>query len=153
MEALVIKAYEDKYHQQFKEISLGWLHKHHLYEKADDDLLDNPQAYLDTGAFIFLAHFKDEIVGTISLIPVNENTFEILKLGVVDGFKGLGIGRKLMQICIDLCIEKNVKSITLESSSKLESALKLYEKLGFKHIEVVDVHFESADVKMELKLR
>jgi putative acetyltransferase len=58
-----------------------------------------------------------------------------------------------MQICIDLCIEKNVKTITLESSSKLENALKLYEKLGFKHIEVVDVHFESADVKMELKLK
>ena len=153
MKEVLIKKYEDTYHQQFKEISLDWLHKHDLYEKADDDLLDNPRAYLDKGGFIFLAHFNNEILGTISLIPVNENTYEILKLGVVDEFKGLGIGRKLMQICIDLCIEKNVKTIILESSSKLENALKLYEKLGFKHIEVVDVHFESADVKMELKLR
>ena len=153
MEKLVIKAYEDKYHQQFKEISLNWLHKHHLYEKADDDLLDNPKKYLDNGSFIFLAHYNHLVVGTISLIPVNKNTYEILKLGVVDGFKGLGIGRELMQICIDLCIEKNVKTITLESSSKLKSALQLYEKLGFKQIEVVATHFESADIKMELKLR
>ena len=58
-----------------------------------------------------------------------------------------------MQTCIDICIEKNIKIITLESSSKLENALKLYEKLGFKHVELVDGHFETADVKMELKLR
>ena len=102
---------------------------------------------------IFLAHFNNEVVGTISLVPVDTETFEILKLGVVDGFKGLGIGRKLMQICIDISIEKGIKRITLESSSKLESALKLYEKLGFEHIEVVNTHFETADVKMELKLR
>ena len=153
MKEVQIRKYEDKYHKQFKKISLDWLHKYDLYEKSDDDLLDNPQEYLDKGGFIFLANCNDEIVGTISLIPVDDNTYEILKLGVVDGFKGLGIGRKLMQICIDLCTEKNAKKITLESSSKLENALKLYEKLGFKHIEVVDVHFESADVKMELKLR
>ena len=153
MKKLEIRNYEHKYHQQFKKISLDWLHKHHLYEKADDDLLDNPQKYLEKGSSIFLAHFDDQVVGTISLIPVNQNTYEILKLGVVDGFKGAGIGRKLMQICIDFCVRKKVKIITLESSSKLESALRLYEKLGFKHIEVVDAHFESADVKMELKLR
>ncbi|PQJ81912.1 GNAT family N-acetyltransferase [Polaribacter glomeratus] len=153
MNVLEIKKYEDKYHEQFKKISLDWLHQHHLYEKGDDDLLDNPQKYLDQGSFIFLAHFNTEVVGTISLVPVDTETFEILKLGVVDGFKGLGIGRKLMQICIDISIEKGIKRITLESSSKLESALKLYEKLGFNHIEVVDTHFESADVKMELKLR
>ena len=153
MKELRIIKYEDKYHQEFKEISLDWLHKNKLYEKADDDLLNNPNAYLEKGSFIFLAHYDANIVGTISLIPMNDNTFEILKLGVVDSFKGLGIGKKLMQTCIDICIQKKVKIITLESSSKLVSALKLYEKLGFEHIELKDSHFESADVKMELKLR
>lgn len=153
MKELQIIKYEDKYQQEFKEISLDWLHKNNLYEKADDDLLDNPNKYLDKGSFIFLAHYNTKIVGTISLVPVNHNTFEILKLGVVDGYKELGIGKKLMQTCIDICIKKKVKTITLESSSKLVSALKLYEKLGFKHIELKDSHFESADVKMELKLR
>lgn len=153
MESIIIKKYEHKYHQQFKDISLDWLKKSNLYEEADNHLLDNPLEYIEKGSDIFLAHFNNKVVGTISLIPIDKENFEILKLGVVDGHKGLGIGRKLMQICIDICKEKNVKSIVLESSSKLESALKLYEKLGFKHIEVVDAHFESADIKMELKLR
>tara|TARA_R110001592_G_scaffold141573_3_gene363194 strand:- start:2512 stop:2973 length:462 start_codon:yes stop_codon:yes gene_type:complete len=153
MKDLQVRKYEDKYHQQFKKISLDWLHQHHLYEKADDDLLDNPNKYLEKGSSIFLAHFNDKVVGTISLIPIDKYKYEILKLGVIEGYKGLGIGAKLMQVCIDICVEKKVKTITLESSSRLKNALKLYEKLGFKHIEVIDAHFESADVKMELKLR
>lgn len=153
MKDLQIRKYEDRYHQQFKEISLYWLHKYNLYEKADDDLLNKPNEYIEKGSLIFLAHLNDKIVGTISLIPIDTYKYEILKLGVAEGHKGAGIGSKLMQVCIDICIEKKVKTITLESSSRLKSALKLYEKLGFKHIEVIDAHFESADVKMELKLR
>jgi putative acetyltransferase len=153
MKEIQIKAYEHKYHQQFKDISLNWLHSNDLYEKADDALLDHPQKYLDNGSFIFLAHYNDEIVGTVSLSPLEKNTFEIMKLGVIDGYKGLGIGRKLMQICIDICQNKEVKLITLDTSSKLQNAIKLYEKLGFVHVQITASYYESADVKMELKLR
>jgi ribosomal protein S18 acetylase RimI-like enzyme len=153
MKKLQIKNYEDKYHKQFKKISLDWLNAYNLHEKADDDLLDNPQKYLDNGSFIFLAHYNDEVVGTVSLGPIDDTTFEIMKLGVVDAYKGLGIGRKLMQVCIDVCIEKEVKLISLETTSKLESAIKLYEKFGFVHVEITDSCYETADVKMELKLR
>jgi putative acetyltransferase len=153
MKKLQIKNYEDKYHKQFKEISLDWLHAHNLHEKADDDLLDNPQKYLNNGAFIFLAHYNNEVVGTVSLGLIDDTTFEIMKLGVVDVYKGLGIGMELMQFCIDLCIEKEIKLITLETSSKLKRAIKLYEKLGFIHVEIKDSYYETADVKMELKLR
>ena len=108
MKEVQIKAFEDKYHTQFREISLDWLHSNGLYEKADDDLLDNPQKYLENGSFIFLAHYNDEIVGTVTLSPLENNTFEIMKLGVIGTYKRLGIGRKLLQICIDICHEKEV---------------------------------------------
>ena len=153
MKELQIKAFEDKYHQQFREISLDWLQSSGLYEKADDDLLDNPQKYLENGSFIFLAHYNDEIVGTVTLSPLENNTFEIMKLGVIDAYKRLGIGRKLLQICIDICHEKDVKLITLDTSSKLVNAIKLYEEFGFVHTEITVSYYESADVKMELKLR
>ena len=153
MKELQIKAFEDKYHQQFREISLDWLQSNGLYEKADDDLLDNPQKYLENGSFIFLANYNDEIVGTVTLSPLENNTFEIMKLGVIDAYKRLGIGRKLLQICIDICHEKDVKLITLDTSSKLVNAIKLYEEFGFVRTEITGSYYESADVKMELKLR
>ena len=153
MKKLQIKKYEDKYHKQFKKISLGWLHAFNLYEKADDDLLDNPNKYLEKGSSIFLAHFNDKVVGTVSICLINTSVYEIMKLGVVDAYKGLGVGKKLMETCINLCIEKEIKLITLETSSKLKSAIKLYEKLEFIHVEIKDSCYESADVKMELKLK
>ena len=92
-------------------------------------------------------------MGTVTLSPLENNTFEIMKLGVIDAYKRLGIGRKLMQICIDICQKKDVKLITLDTSSKLVNAINLYEKLGFVHAEITTSYYESADVKMELKLR
>ena len=153
MKELQIKAFDDKYHQQFREISLDWLQSNGLYERADDDLLDNPQKYLENGSFIFLANYNDEIVGTVTLSPLENNTFEIMKLGVIDAYKRLGIGRKLLQICIDICHKKDVKLIILDTSSKLVNAIKLYEEFGFVSTEITGSYYESADVKMELKLR
>ena len=153
MKTIEIKKYEHRYHQQFKEISLEWLHSYELYEKADADLLADPQKYIGAGGLIFLAHYKQEVVGTVSLIPTKKDTFEIMKLGVLEGYKGLGIGRKLMQVCIDICKEKKVHLITLETSSKLKNAIQLYEKLGFLHVKITDSYYESADVKMVLNLK
>jgi ribosomal protein S18 acetylase RimI-like enzyme len=153
MEALEIKKYEEHYQQQFKEISLEWLHGYGLYEEADADLIENPQKYIHAGGFIFLAHYTQKVVGTVSLIPSENNTFEIMKLGVLEGYKGLGIGRTLMQVCIDICKEKKAHRITLETSSKLKNAIQLYEKLGFLHVEITDSCYESADVKMILNLK
>lgn len=104
-----------------------------MYEKADDKLLDNPDLFIQNGATILLAtvHNNNNIVGTICLNPINKTSYEILKFAVIDGYKGLGIGKKLMQICINLCKQKGVERIILESSSKLQNALNLYEKFGF----------------------
>lgn len=145
--------YEDKYQKEFKEINLHWLHKFKLYEKADDALLDSPENYINNGATIILAALNSKIVGTICLNPVDKTTKEILKFAVLEGHKGLGIGRMLMDYSIDICKRNKIESIILESSSKLKNALKMYEKYGFQHLEIKDTHFVTADIKMELKLR
>ena len=58
-----------------------------------------------------------------------------------------------MNCAIDICKQNKVKTIILESSSKLKDALKMYEKFGFQHIKVKNTHFVTADIKMELKLK
>lgn len=152
MKGLEIILYEEQYQKEFKEINLHWLCKFELYEEADNALLDYPEQYIKNGATIFLARLKNSIVGTICINPINTTSTEILKFAVLDGYKGLGIGKKLMNYGIQLCQQNKVERIILESSSKLEIALKMYEKLGFQHIEIKDTHFVTADIKMELKL-
>mgnify|MGYP000333135290 CR=1 FL=1 len=153
MSDLEIKKYDHKYHKQFKDINLHWLHKFELYEKADDALLEHPEVFIKNGATIFLAHLDQEIVGTICINPFNTTTAEILKFAVLEGYKGLGIGKKLLNYSIELCKQNKVETIVLESSSKLQNALKMYEKFGFQHLEIKDTHFVTADIKMELKLK
>ncbi len=150
---LVIITYQDKYQKEFKEINLHWLHKYELHEKSDDALLDYPEEYLKNGAKIFLASLDNKIVGTICLNPIDNISIEILKFAVLEGYKGLGIGKKLMDYCIEICKQNNVESIILESSSKLKNALKMYEKYGFQYIAIKNTPFVTADIKMELKLR
>jgi putative acetyltransferase len=150
---LEIIPYQNKYQKEFKEINLHWLHKFELHEKADDALLDYPEEYLKNGAKIFLASLDHKIVGTICVNPIDKVTNEILKFAVLKGYKGLGIGKKLMDYSIEICKQNKVESIILESSSKLKNALKMYEKYGFQHIAIKNTHFVTADIKMELKLR
>lgn len=153
MNDLEIRPYEDKYHKDFKKINLHWLNKFELYEKADDTLLNHPEVFIKNGATILLAHLDSKIVGTICVNPIEKTSNEILKFAVIDGYKGLGIGKKLMNCGIDICKQNKVKTIILESSSKLKDALKMYEKFGFQHIKVKNTHFVTADIKMELKLK
>ena len=153
MKDLEIKSYENRYHKEFKDINLHWLHKFELYEKADDALLNHPEEFIKNGATILLAHLDNKIVGTICINPIDKTSNEILKFAVLEGYKGLGIGKKLLNYGIDLCKQNKVETIILESSSKLQNALKMYEKFGFQHIEIKDTHFVTADIKMELKLK
>ena len=116
-------------------------------------MLDHPkEVILDKGGYIFLAHYDDTVVGTIGLIKIGESSFEILKLGVNEKFQGLGIGRKLMIYCLDLCSQLNVKKVVLETNTKLVSAIQLYKSLGFVEIPLTEVLFLTADCKMELNL-
>lgn len=152
MVGLEIIKYNHKYHKEFKDINLHWLTKFELYEKADDALLDNPDVFIKNGATIFLAQLGHKIVGTICINPIDIVSTEILKFAVLEGYKGKGIGKLLMQKAIRFCTQNKIETIILESSSKLQNALKLYEKFGFKHLDNKNTHFVTADIKMELKL-
>jgi N-acetylglutamate synthase-like GNAT family acetyltransferase len=56
-----------------------------------------------------------------------------------------------METCLQKVKELGGEKLFLFSNHQLQTALKLYEKYGFKNVEVTDSPFVTADVKMELK--
>jgi len=56
---------------------------------------------------------------------------DILNLFVSSEYRGLGIGKLLMKEVIDICLEKNIKMLTLEVSENNIYAKKMYQDLGF----------------------
>lgn len=146
--------YSSQYQQEYKDLSLEWLHEYNLYEDADGQMLDHPKREVfDKGGFIYLAKIDSEIVGTVVLIPTGNNSFEIFKLGVKKNYQRLGIGKTLMELCIQQSKAFNAEKMILETNSQLESAIRLYTKLGFKEVVLHKDKYQLSDKKMELLLK
>ena len=145
--------YHNKYRRQFKEINLEWLDRYNLTESHDVEILNDPQkTILDPGGFIFLAIKNGDVVGSAALIPTREGEFELAKMCVRPEWQGRGVSHLLLNKCIDQAIKIKARKIILFSNSKLQRAIGLYERSGFKHIPVTDAPFTNADVKMVMEL-
>ena len=148
-----IISYEEKYQPDFKRLNLEWLDKYHLTETHDLEILDNPQEkVIAGGGCIFLAMDGERVVGTAGLAKEKESIFELVKMGVDPAWRGRGISKILLERCLEEAKKLKAKKIFLFSNSQLLTALKLYEKFGFRHVEVTDSPLLTADVKMELSL-
>lgn len=147
---VTIIPYSSELKQEIKILNLEWLKKYFKVEAKDERMLSDPQGeIIDQGGMIFYAKYNNKIVGTVSLIKINETTFELSKMAVTDGVQGLGIGHKLMEHCLFIANEKQIKKLILYSNRKLLPAIYLYEKFGFEEVSLESGHYERADIKME----
>jgi ribosomal protein S18 acetylase RimI-like enzyme len=136
--------------EAIKTLNLEWLEKYFRVEKKDEITLSNPQEeIIDKGGMIFYAKYNDEILGTASLMKVDDETFELSKMAVSDKAQGLGIGNRLLTHCIAAAEKKNIKNLILYSNRILLPALHLYEKFGFKEVPLEEGLYERADIKMK----
>lgn len=139
--------------EHIKTLNLEWLTKFFKVELKDEKVLSDPQGeIIDQGGFIFYAQYQNEIVGTASLLKMEEGVFELSKMAVTDAVQGLGIGKDLLQHCIDFAEKEGFSKLVLYSNRKLHSAIHLYRKYGFVEIELEDGVYERADIKMEKPL-
>ncbi len=76
-------------------------------------------------------------------------------MAVADAYKGQGLGRMLMQACIDRAIAEGGTRLYLETNSALAPAMALYRSFGFKEMPGKSRgpgDYERVDVWMELRL-
>ncbi len=133
-----------------KTLNIEWLQKYFRVEEKDKIVLSNPQEeIIDKCGLIFYAKYNDEIIGTASLMKIDDTTFELSKMAVSDKAQGLGIGNKLLIHCLAVAEENGIKKVLLYSNRKLLPAIHLYRKFGFEEIPLEDGIYERADIKME----
>lgn len=148
-----IVEFVESYHDDLKRLSYEWLEEYHLLEPEDVRILDNPkEVILDAGGRIFFAKIGEEIVGTVSLIPVDEDTLELAKLAVAKQYQGLGIGSRLMEVCIQEAKKTKAKELILYTNHQLTSAHRLYEKFGFVESLHVNSKYVESDIFMKRSL-
>ncbi len=151
---VTIVPYEDGHQPVFHQLNLSWLDKYSLTESHDLEVLDDPRGtIIDRGGVILLAAYEGEIVGTVALMPDKPKVFELAKMAVAPHMQGKGIGKLLIKAILDAARQKEAVKLILFSNHQLTTALAMYEKFGFRHVEVTDSPFVTADVKMEFDLR
>ncbi len=149
----VIIDYEDKYIGDFQRLNLEWLEKFNLVESHDLEILHHPREnVIDRGGFLFLLLEGDAVIGTAGIFKINDKEYELIKMAVAPQHRGKKFGDMLLEKCIAKAKDVKASKLILFSNSNLQTAIRLYEKFGFEHVEVVDAPFETADIKMELCL-
>ena len=153
-ERLEIVGYDDRFAADFKRLNVEWLEGFGLLEPADLKHLDAPrETIIAPGGQIFFAMAAGVVLGTCAVRPVVPGVAELVKLAVTPAAQGRGLGRRLAAIAIEHARRLGAAKVVLVSNSRLSSAIRLYESLGFGHAPLPpDTGYASADVYMELVL-
>ena len=145
--------YESRYQPDFKRMNLEWLDKYGLTESHDLEILDHPEeTVIAKDGKLFLAKDEEAIIASLGIARVDKDSFELIKMYVDPAYRGRGIGKRLLELCIAEVKKAGAKKLILFSNSQLTNALTLYKKYGFRHVEVKGTPLVTADVKMELSI-
>ncbi len=134
----------------FKALNEAWISKYFVLEAKDREVLDDPQGkILAKGGRIFMALKDGEAVGCVALLRMADGGYEVAKMTVSETLRGSGLGRELMQRCIEAGAEGGAPRLYLETNSSLAPALGLYRAMGFEDLPAADTPYVRADVFME----
>ena len=128
-----IVAYRPEHAEAFRTLNETWIAKYFTIEPKDREVLGDPQGQiLDKGGRIFMAIEDGTAVGCVAMLALADGGFEIAKMTVAEGWRGSGLGRALMDHCVDEAEAAGAPRLYLETNSVLAPALSLYRAMGFR---------------------
>ena len=138
----------------FEALNRAWIERYFSVEPSDMKVLRHPEnAIIKRGGQILFALDEGVAIGTVAAIPTGHDTYELAKMAVTDGYQGRGLGALLGRSLIDWAMSVNATMLHLETNNVLDTAIRLYERLGFVHASPPQPsEYARADVYMELVL-
>jgi GNAT superfamily N-acetyltransferase len=150
--AIEVIGYQAEHQPWFERLNRDWIEKYFWMEPIDFDVLQHPDEHIiKKGGAIFMGTFAKEIAGTAAVKFVEPGVYEFTKMAVDEKFQGKKIGKAIAEVAIKWSRDAGAKKIILYSNTKLEAAIAMYRKLGFRTIPL-DGPYQRSDIKMELKL-
>lgn len=145
-----IVKYREELKQDFIELNTAWVEKYFVMEAEDIEILNNVDELIMSGAMIFFAVEDERVLAVCMVIPVKDNVWEICKLAANEKYQGNGAGSAVFKACMDYAVEHGAEKLTLISNHILKPALHIYEKFGFRRVDLSrGDEYERADVQCE----
>jgi len=85
----------------------------------------------------FVASINGSIVGGGGIAPFNDShdVCELRKLFLLPESRGLGIGKNIIEQCLEYAKTKGYKKCYLDTLKNMEAAIALYQKLDFEYLD------------------
>jgi len=100
-------------------------------EKTDADLKDIRQSYMAGGGAFRILEADGRPVGSYGLHAGTRASCELRKMYLLPGFRGQGLGRRLLEDALRTAKALGFSEVTLETNSRLKEAIGLYRAYGF----------------------
>jgi GNAT superfamily N-acetyltransferase len=150
---IAIVPYRREFAADFRRLNLDWIERLFKVEAPDLEVLDDPEgAIIAPGGMIFFALAGGTPVGTVAMIRVTDERCELAKMAVASTHQRRGIGELLGSAGREWAAGQGFRTLFLETNSRLANAIRLYERIGFRHAPRPEKSdYARADVYMELK--
>ena len=126
------------------------------FQDFDRELLELPGDYVQPRGVILLVKVDGLVAGCCALRPLDAvdypNACEMKRLYVRRAYRGLGLGRQLVEAILDAARRAGYACVLLDTLDDMESARALYVGLGFEdippyyHNPIAGAHYLKADL-------
>ena len=145
--------YRPEHQPYFEAFNRAWIEKLFTMEPVDEFVLTDPEeAILKNGGAILMAEYNGSVAGTVGLRKVGPTVYEFTKMAVDDRFRRRGIAEALCYASFKKSKDLVATEVILYSNTLNAGAIKLYEKVGFRHIPVEPGTYQRANVKMMINI-
>lgn len=85
-------------------------------------------------------------------VPQGDGVWEMCKLATDENCRCRGAGSAVFAACMEYAIARGARKLMLVTNHILTSALRLYEKFGFKNVPLVSDEYERIDRQYEYEV-
>lgn len=123
-------------------------------DALDADGLDHDIAHWQeeydgrAGVLLLVADPTGEVVGTAAVRLLEPGVGELKRMWLRPSRQGRGLGRRLMDACLDEARRLGCRSLRLDTQARMEAAVHLYRAYGFSEIARYNDN-RRADIWME----
>lgn len=106
------------------------------FASGDQDTQQMYEAFQKEGRRYFIIETEGKILGGAGVASLSgeSGTCELVKMYFRPEARGLGLGKRLLRLCLDEAVKMGYTQIYLETIEQMHAARGLYEHLGFKQI-------------------
>ncbi len=105
------------------------------FDESTDHLYE---LFQKKGSIYYIAEKSNELIGGAGIYPsdgLHEDVCELVKMYLKKEARGLGLGKELINKCIDFAMSSGYKKIYLETFPELAQAVNVYKKFGFTYLD------------------